>query len=185
MEKCDLLLQSPPTIVSFFELRKQTNQIYFLFRNRYNCIHNFSGPLTRNLKIRHQLAPNVLKLSLDFGESLHIFAGIGEIFSSLIELSIINQKIKYIDETDFNAMDHLKKLYLRGNQIEYLSKNIVWNLPDLKVLDLSDNKMHVGMFSFSPQFEVLMLQNNKISHLPARLFDRTPKLKEFMLRVIR
>lgn len=123
-----------------------------------------------------------MKLSIDFGESLHIFAGISETFPSLKELSIINQKIKYIDETDFEELKYLEKLYLKGNQIEYLSKYVVWNLNDLKVLDLSDNKIKEipeDFFSFSLKLEILMLQNNKISHLPARLFYQTSQLKEF------
>ena len=133
------------------------------------------------MKIRHQLAKNAQKLFLNFGESHHIFAGIGENFPLLDELSITQQTIKFIEKENFIDLFLLEKLDLTGNEIELLPQNVFEDLRNLKILKISNNrirKISEQMFFNLKQLRVLMLQNNKISHLPENLLEKNTQMIE-------
>ena len=138
--------------------------------------------MTRNLKIRHQLVRNVQKLSMNFGGSSHIFAGIGENFPSLQELSVVQQQIKFIEKENFIDLVELEKMDLEGNEIEFLPQNVFEDLRNLKVLKISNNrirKIPEQIFFNLKQLKVLTLEKNNILYLPENLLEKNTQLTEF------
>lgn len=178
------------TIREFIKLKFDLIMIgTFLLCSITSCLHQFQGPMTRNLKIHpdfsnHETARNaadVERLNISFVPSTHIFDGIGETFPKLKKLWIHFQKIKFIERENFADMTRLTALNLNNNEIEFVSENIFQDLSCLESLDLNNNQIRIfpeNVFKSLKKLKRISFSNNRIMHLPEKLFLYTWKLEE-------
>jgi Leucine-rich repeat (LRR) protein len=118
-------------------------------------------------------AADFMHLWINFAPSIHIFSGIGETFSNLKTLLIVQQSIKFVERSDFVDLTQLERLGLNKNQIEFLPEDVFWDLPNLKELWLRDNKIKKlpeNIFKNLKKLKFIGLHDNKIDHLPKDLF---------------
>lgn len=105
--------------------------------------------------------------------STHFFAGLGETFPNLEDLSTIHQSLKFIERQDFANMSRLKALRLFENKIEFLPEDVFQDLINLEVLLLQENrikKFPEKLFSNLRKIEWISFEKNRIEHLPKDLF---------------
>jgi Leucine-rich repeat (LRR) protein len=120
------------------------------------CRHNYDGPMTRNLKIRQTDVNYTEDLRVDFSPSPRIFAGIGENFLNLINLEIIEQKIRFVERGNFVGLTKLETLNLGTNEISSLPEDAFFELTNLRRLFITDNQ---------------------IKQLPSRIFSNLQKIE--------
>ena len=135
-------MQNPVSLFEHFNSLNIKLKITFLDRFA-NCSHNFTGPMTRNLKIQESSgnATKVIVLDINFSPSTHIFSGLGENFINLRILFIAKQPIKFVERQNFFGLQKLHQLSLYSNEIEFLHEDLLWDLPNLRILQLSDNRI--------------------------------------------
>ncbi|KAL3888320.1 hypothetical protein ACJMK2_000690 [Sinanodonta woodiana] len=82
-------------------------------------------------------------------------------------------------------LNALEALNLASNNMEYISPSFLSNLPSIKILDLSNNQLHImqtsqdfpNIFSKNKDLEIIYLKNNKLSVVPSTLFSSNTKLR--------
>lgn len=152
------------------------------------CSPSFSGPANRNFKIlpNFSLHPKIKNssdvelLSINFGNSSHIFRGIGEKFVNVKTLHIRGQPIKFIESSDFDNMLQLRDLDLSANQINFVPENVFWNLTNLEVLGLYNNqliKLPKNLFKNLKKLQTINFTSNKITFLHKDLFADLPNIE--------
>jgi Leucine-rich repeat (LRR) protein len=161
----------------------------FIFRPDWaECSHNHLNAESQNLKIRPKFlnfttvisTADIKYLNINFTTSTHIFSGIGETFSTLKELWIQSQSIKFVERSDFAGLRQLENLDLQANQIEFLPEDVFWDLPNLESLSLAANKIKKlpqSIFKNLRKLKQISLFRNKINHLPENLFANNFEIK--------
>jgi Leucine-rich repeat (LRR) protein len=127
---------------------------------------------------------NAAELLLNFDPFNHIFAGIGETFKNLEELTVIGSQIKFVERGNFEHLEKLKRLFLNNKQIEHLPENVFWDLKNLKELYLEHNRikeLSAKVFTNLKIIERIDLKNNNIKHFPSSLLSENLKLQFFVI----
>ena len=108
-------------------------------------------------------------------------------FSSLRELTLVNQSVKSLDLDPIESLDNLRSLNLESNQLTSLSGLL--DLKHLKVLCLNSNKISslscaadADTYPVLPSLEVLQLASNGIPRLHPLQLHRLPALKALFLQ---
>lgn len=116
------------------------------------------------------------------GNSLHLFPV--ALPRSLQALEIKNNQLTSIPIGALTGMDQLKRLILSNNQLKLNSvyQGAWLELSSLSTLDLSGNLLSHIPPDLPEALQVLHLQNNRISSVPASAFDGTPNLQVLNLR---
>lgn len=84
----------------------------------------------------------------------------------------------------FDSLKQLETLQMKGNIISDLPTFLLWNLHNLRVLDLSQNKLEEvkrETFSGPTRLEILKINNNLISNLTSDTFHNISQLIELHL----
>jgi Leucine-rich repeat (LRR) protein len=165
------------------------NKSYFRLSRFTRCRHNHQGLVTRNLKIHAYFSSHetikrkadVEDLEIFFSPSNHIFAGIGETFTSLKKLQIVLQEIKFVERVDFINLAQLEELYISYNQIEFLHEDVFQDLPNLHYLSLSQNKIQKlpeKILKNLTKLKEINFNSNRIEYLPKDLFADNLQLEK-------
>uniref|UniRef100_A0A3Q3XDC2 LRRNT domain-containing protein n=1 Tax=Mola mola TaxID=94237 RepID=A0A3Q3XDC2_MOLML len=113
----------------------------------------------------------------------HLFLGTFARLGNLSKLGLNFNKIKTVLPGIFEGLTQLKTLQMKGNIISDLPTSLFINLRNLRVLDLSQNKIRgVAGEAFSGLLTELHLEWNKISELDDHVFFGLTKLKVLKLR---
>lgn len=104
-----------------------------------------------------------------------------EIFRGLKNLQHLKVKgsVSRIEFDAFSEMPRIQELVLSGCGITEISMDTFVGVRNLKVIDLSDNKLFYippGVFEDQKQLREIYLQNNDLAKLPERFFDH-PSVK--------
>lgn len=153
--------------------------------------------MRRNLKIlpkfnknaRTKSAQQVLSLEMRFGDSTHIFAGIGENFSNLKHLKIEGRPYKWsagyegltelIARSDFVNLTQLKTLDLSQSPIKFAGEDVFWELESLEALNMKNcklKKLPQNVFKNLKALREIKLGYNKLTYLHRNLFAEKFKL---------
>lgn len=154
----------------------------------WECGHDYTGPITRNLKFRSSFleyeTKSITSIAILFEPSDHLFSGIGENLPKLKNLKIQEDSIKFIDKRDFENMNQLESLDLSDNPIQFLPDDVFSNLYNLKVLELAYcgiEKLPKAIFWNLARLEYLGLRHNRIRTLDKKMFTKNLQLKEIWL----
>ncbi|XP_074525349.1 podocan [Halichoeres trimaculatus] len=103
---------------------------------------------------------------------------------SLQVLEIKNNQLNSIPDGALTGMEKLQKLVLSENQLKLNSvyQGAWMELSALKTLDLSGNQLSHIPSDLPESLEYLYLQSNRISSVPASVFEGTPNIKGIFLR---
>lgn len=97
---------------------------------------------------------------------------------SLQELDLGENKIKNLEENDFQGMFNLQGLRLIGNYIENITKNIFKDQVNLQILNLAHNKIRIieaGVFDGKFHLRAIRLDENELLSVE-KLFQNVPNL---------
>lgn len=151
--------------------------------------------MQRNLKILpHFDAHDTIKepggveeLWINFEESSHIFAGIGETFRNLKWLGIgdvYSNHIGLIARSDFANLKKLVRLQLSHNPIKFATDDVFADLEALEELKIRRCNIRIlpkNLFKHLKNLRVLDLSYNKLTNLHKNLFANNLKLEYFHL----
>ena len=115
--------------------------------------------------------------------SSNAFATVGG--SSLINLSLENNRLSVLPNRVFASLTGLENLFLSGNCLTNLTQPLFDNLSNLRRLLLANNRIsHVDstLFNSLSSLEELSLENNELSFLPASLFNYLTSLQTLTLQ---
>lgn len=103
--------------------------------------------------------------------------GMGNFFRNLKELvAYTNDSTlgpKSIRRSDFQNIEKINNLYFVGNGIETVDADALWDLPNLEILLLRENKLkqlHETTFEKNIKLHTVILDHNKLENLPRNLF---------------
>lgn len=145
---------------------------------KYQTKHlNLSNNQIRSFKIEN--FNEIITLNL---ASNHIQSLTNSIINSknLKNLNLSSNHLKYFDLTETTSIEYLD---LSSNLIQYLNKNVLKNLQNLTMLNLSNNKIIIKSqsFTFLTNLNLLNLNFNKIQQIPVHSFCGLMNLKELYL----
>lgn len=98
---------------------------------------------------------------------------------NLGKLGLEDNKIETIDDFTFNNQSSLKELSLNGNKLKWLKRNMFAGLVELVTLNLDRNEIHTiedGTFVNLLKLWRLELRGNKLKSLSDNLFSGLPAL---------
>lgn len=108
-------------------------------------------------------------------------------FEKLEELQYLTLKgnqITYISTDAFKDLTKLKYLILRSNQLNYIDEELFKNLNNLRHLDLDENQINFlpkGIFENMPEVQEISLSDNKLQELDGDYFSKNKKLETIWL----
>lgn len=177
-----------------FELLLKAFNFFFRFKVQFDtdCHHSYSGPFSRNLKIRPRFdqhptiksADYVRSLVLYFGNSTRIFAGISEVFRNLEALWIHDRSLLFLERSNFAKLPKLTRLELLNKQIEFIAEDTFWDLPNLESLNIF--KCEIGelsrnLLANSRKLRYFDARFNKFRYLDANVFRNNLLMEEIDL----
>uniref|UniRef100_A0A8D0GER9 TIR domain-containing protein n=1 Tax=Sphenodon punctatus TaxID=8508 RepID=A0A8D0GER9_SPHPU len=105
---------------------------------------------------------------------------------NLTRLDISHNRLNEIPTNAFLSLPQsLTELYINNNELKLFNWTALQQFKNLKLLDLSSNALDfVGnnLANYTPSLQTLLLQLNKISHLPDRFLYRASNLVHLDLR---
>ncbi|XP_076274255.1 trophoblast glycoprotein-like isoform X1 [Rhynchophorus ferrugineus] len=124
---------------------------------------------------------------LDLSGNQFTFLSIGDLAfpgsGHVVELFLNNSGIADICGGVFDSLENLQELYLGGNFLSSIGKDIVARLDGLVVLEMSNNYFYENMpVLISESLEVLSMANSKISNIPDKALSYLPNLKLLLLQ---
>jgi len=128
----------------------------------------------KTLNIRHNDIESV---------SSNAFSSVGG--SSLINLSLANNRLSVLPDPVFATLTGLENLFLSGNRLTNLTQPLFDNLSNLVRLLLANNRIsHLDstLFNSLSSLEQLSLENNELSFLPSSVFNRLISLRTLTLQ---
>ena len=130
-------------------------------------------------------ALNTLNIRHNDIESIfsNAFASVGG--SSLVDLSLENNRLTVLPDRVFVNLTGLENLSLNSNRLTNLTQPLFDNLHNLRRLLLANNRIsHVDstLFNSLSSLEHLSLENNELSFLPASLFNYLTSLQTLTLQ---
>ncbi|KAJ8675369.1 hypothetical protein QAD02_011155 [Eretmocerus hayati] len=104
--------------------------------------------------------------------------------SSLVDLSLSNNKIQIISENSFKGTANLIALDLRGNPLKKIDERAFRNLSQLRKLILSDARSleDFPVLIWCESLELLRIDRARISKVPDDLCKHSPKLRTLDLK---
>ena len=120
-----------------------------LMKNMLRLDFKFRPLVLQNLVMLEYLDLSDNQLSNAEGILQHLSLDGTFTFKRLMGLSLARNKIKTLNElsmpeADDDKMDYaLSSIYLEDNQISYISKNAFLHLPNLKIVNLTGNQIHM------------------------------------------
>ena len=109
-----------------------------------------------------------------------VFAGL----STLVYLSITNNKLDRLDDFAFKELTVLKFLFLDNNRLKIISRHTFVGLGNLKILSLQGNLLHTAderSFENLPLLNHLIASDNHFNELPKLLFSNLSELTSLEL----
>lgn len=106
------------------------------------------------------------------------------LFPNLEIFDLSYNEIEVIGENIFASLSKLKRLLLRGNQLQQLPLDVFRGLLSMQVLDLSSNKLETideEVFSDLVHLEKLVLANNRLGRLERNTFRNLTNLQHLAL----
>lgn len=100
---------------------------------------------------------------------------------NLTKLTLNNNGLKTVLPGMFDSLIQLETLQMKGNVISDLPSILFMNLQNLRVLDLSRNKIKTVTFSGLARLEILKMNHNLISELTSDMFHNISGLTELHL----
>jgi Leucine-rich repeat (LRR) protein len=103
-------------------------------------------------------------------------------FSETYLLDASRCGLTHLEEDDLKRMNHLQRLYLNGNEIQYIKPGVL--SPKVIFLDLSGNRIaHLDQVSFpsGSSLRTLHLSGNPIKKISSAYFVNTARLKSLYL----
>jgi hypothetical protein len=94
----------------------------------------------------------------------HFPQGIDKFFNNLEIFAIVTAKLSAITKNDLMPFNKLKVLYLDGNEIEVLEKDLFVHNPHLEAINFSNNRVKfidLSVFKYLGKLKSLWLENNK------------------------
>jgi Leucine-rich repeat (LRR) protein len=104
-------------------------------------------------------------------------------FSEIYMLDASRCGLTHLEEDDLKSMNHIQRLYLHGNEIQYIKRGVL--SPNIIFLDLSGNKIaHLDQVSFpsGSSLRTLHLSGNPIKKISPAYFVNTSKLRSLSLK---
>jgi hypothetical protein len=95
-------------------------------------------------------------LKIEESSVLFLPAGLGDLFPKLLNFRMEHAKLREIHQKDLKDMIHLERLYLEGNDIQALEKDL---------------------FKFNPKLVVISFRHNHIKHVDPNVFDHLTSLE--------
>lgn len=95
-----------------------------------------------------------------------------------------DKQIARLEVQIFDKFQMLKRLYLQGNKITVLPKNIFCNLTRLRLIHLGDNKLTKlddGIFQHNRKLKRIVLSDNEISEIEEAVFANLTNLRGLYL----
>lgn len=129
---------------------------------------------------------DVRLLQFTSGSLVYLPKGIGKFFKNVQSLQVNdNLGTKLITRSNFENMTQLVELYFFDNQIELLNEDSFWDLPNLEIFQLQNNKIkeiNDTLFDRNEKLWSVNIKSNKMLEiLPKNLFKNNPYLREVIL----
>ncbi|KAL7675250.1 hypothetical protein ACOME3_001512 [Neoechinorhynchus agilis] len=116
--------------------------------------------------------PKLKDLYFEEGKLERVPIGNQQTKENILTLSLANNNINIVSESDFEGWTNLRQLYLLQNNIEKLSSNSFSKMVNLRVLDLRFNsiaELHTDAFQGVPKNIRLYFQGNPMSTIPPHI----------------
>lgn len=157
----------------------------FKFRNPYTGFFFEVGYGTEPLRTANaEEESHRTSVSIKFYRSTHIFPGIAETFPNIEILCVIGDSHILLAQSDFDELQHLKKLVVQAYQLKFASGDVFSNLEFLEELKLVGNveQLPMNLFTRLNKLRVLDLSNQKLTILPRNIFKNNLQLERIELR---
>ncbi|KAL3888215.1 hypothetical protein ACJMK2_000591 [Sinanodonta woodiana] len=148
-------------------------------------------------KVVATIQRNVFNITYLFVQSITYYSNQIKMHMRYINKNNLTSSLKILDLSQNNIiilnitfagayyLNALEALNLASNNMEYISPSFLSNLPSIKILDLSNNQLHImqtshdfpNIFSKNKDLEIIYLRNNKLSIVPSTLFSSNTKLR--------
>lgn len=139
------------------------------------------GPLSDDIFVKN-VQLETLKLANNPQMKRFPETGFKEEFSEIYFLDASRCGLTHLEEDNLKRLDHLRRLYLSGNEIQYIKPGVL--SPKIIFLDLSGNKIaHLDQVSFpsGSSLRTLYLSGNPIKKISPANFVNTARLKSLHL----
>jgi Leucine-rich repeat (LRR) protein len=173
------------------DLNLSANAITSINSNAFNSMRDLQnldlsnnkliGPLSDDIFIKN-VQLETLKLANNPEMKKFPETGFKGEFSEIYLLDASRCGLTHLQEDDLKSMNHIQRLYLSGNEIQYIKPGVL--SPKVIFLDLSGNKIaHLDQVSFpsGSSLRTLHLSGNPIRKISPAYFVNTTKLKSLYL----
>jgi len=144
--------------------------------------NNLTGPLSGDIFITN-VQLETLKLANNPAMKKFPETGFQGDFSEMYLLDASRCGLTHLEEEDLKRMNHIERLYLHDNEIQYIKPGVL--SPKVIFLDLSGNKIaHLEQVSFpsGSSLRSLKLSGNPIKTISPAYFVNTPRLTRLNLK---
>lgn len=144
--------------------------------------NKLTGPLPNDIFINN-IQLETLKLANNPEMNKFPEKGFQGEFSEMYILDATNCGLTHLEEHDLKKMNRIERLYLRGNEIQYIKPGVL--SPKVVFLDLSDNKIaHLDKvsFPFGSSLKQLHLSGNPLKTISPADFINTTRLTRLNLK---
>ena len=141
------LSNNPSNFIKFSKNVFNEN-LKYLYLSSVECLKTISHNVTININIPFYLEELILH-----NNKLKVFPSLSGIFkgTSLLSLDLSFNKIRRINTNSFASLRNLKHLNLSNNEIVVITPDVLDRIPQLSVLDLSENylqHLHIRFFDY-------------------------------------
>lgn len=148
-----------------------------------NCILSEEGVSIRSVignHFRDKSKDDVLLVMAPHGGQnsiVHLFFGIGKIFTNLKTLMISHSELRFIKRRNFIELENLQRLILIANYIEFIPEDAFNDLENLLELDLDLNRikeLQPNLLSKLVNLRNFNADENFFENLPENFFAKNP-----------
>ena len=179
------------TRVVYIDIRKFSSWIYEemlkdvrVEEKTFKCIKDAPKPFTQTVQCSEfKSFPNANNLKFKI-TSYELFDDAGKNFKNLKSLEVTKTVLKYLKRVELAKLAKLETFKFTMNKIEYLRKDVFWDLKNLKELSLEGNGLKAVSENHFIKLEnlvVIDLSTNKLEYLLEDLFATNLKLESILL----
>lgn len=131
-----------------------------------------------------EVQPTQTEITVDQQSVLFLPVNLGQIFPSLLQLSVTFSGLYALDTRSFIGMYNVVAINFTGNKILEISEDAFVELESLKELDLSHNNIetiHDEAFEENVELETLRLNHNQLAAISSPSFKPLKKLRLLFL----